>query len=111
MFIEMKSALATLGAGTAGVVASAQLPSEFGWIRSVAELGSFGLVAFAAVLLLVRVAPAFINHLDKARDSFLAELKEERLQRQRHVEHIDASLDKVNENLRDIHNAIQVHNP
>lgn len=111
MLLEMKTAVATLGFGTAGVLATAAVPQEFSWIRSVAELGSFGLVAFSAVLLLVKVAPAFIAHLDKSRSEFLTELKEERLQRQRHVEHIDASLDKVNENLRDIHNAIQVHNP
>ena len=98
MLIEMKSALVSLGAGTAGVVASAQIPSEFAWIRSVAELGSFGLVAFAAI---------FINHLDKARDRFLEELKEERLQRQRHAEQLDGSLDKINESLRGIHQTIQ----
>ena len=107
MFFELKSAIITLGAGTAGVVASAQIPEGMSWIRSVAELGSFGLVAFAAVLLLVRVAPAFINHLDKARDRFLEELKEERLQRQRHAEQLDGSLDKINESLRGIHHTIQ----
>lgn len=107
MLIEMKSTLVSLGAGTAGVVASAQIPSDLGWIRSVAELGSFGLVAFSAILLLVKVAPAFINHLDKARDRFLEELKEERLQRQRHAEQIDSSLDRINENLRNIHSTIQ----
>jgi hypothetical protein len=107
MILELKSALASLGAGTAGIVASAQIPGEFAWIRSVAELGSFGLVAFAAILLLVKVAPAFINHLDKARDRFLEELKEERLQRQRHAEQLDGSLDKINESLRGIHQTIQ----
>jgi hypothetical protein len=107
MFIEMKAAVASLATGTAGIVATAQIPSDFGWIRSVAELGSFGLVAFAAILLLVKVAPAFINHLDKARDRFLEELKEERLQRQRHAEQLDGSLDKINESLRGIHHTIQ----
>jgi hypothetical protein len=107
MFIELKSAVVSLGAGTAGIVASAQIPGEFAWIRSVAELGSFGLVAFAAILLLVKVAPAFISHLDKARDRFLEELKEERLQRQRHAEQLDGSLDKINESLRGIHHTIQ----
>lgn len=107
MLIEMKSALVSLGAGTAGVVASAQIPSDLGWIRSVAELGSFGLVAFSAILLLVKVAPAFITHLDKARDRFLEELKEERLQRQRHADQIDGSLEKINDSLRGIHQTIQ----
>ena len=107
MFLEMKGVVASLATGTAGVVASSQIPNEFSWIRSIAELGSFGLVAFAAVLLLVRVAPAFIDHLDKVRDHFLDELREERTQRQRHVEQIDSSLDRINENLRNIHSTIQ----
>lgn len=107
MLIELKSAVASFGAGTAGVIASAQIPTEFTWIRSVAELGSFGLVAFSAILILVRVAPAFITHLDKARDRFLEELKEERLQRQRHAEQLDGSLERINESLRGIHTTIQ----
>ena len=107
MFIELKSAMASFGAGTVGVIASAQIPEEFSWIRSFAELGSFGLVAFSAVLLLVRVAPAFITHLDKARDKFLEELREERMQRQRHAEQLDGSLEKINESLRSIHHTIQ----
>lgn len=97
----------TLGAGTFGVLATEAVPAEFGWFKTVAELGSFGLVAFAAIMLLVKVAPAFISHLDKARDSFLTELKQERDQRQAHSEKINASLHQIDASLREIHSTVR----
>lgn len=108
MILEMKTSAAMLAAGTFGVFATAAPISEsFGWFRPVAEMGSFGLVAFAAIMLLVKVAPAFINHLDKARDSFLVELKYERDQRNAHSEKINASLHQIDQSLRDIHHSVK----
>lgn len=108
MILELKTSAAMLTAGTFGVFATATPVMEsFGWLRTVAELGSFGLVAFSAIMLLVKVAPAFINHLDKARDSFLVELKQERDQRHAHSEKINASLHQLDTSLRDIHNTIR----
>jgi len=48
-----------------------------------------------------------IHHLDKARDSFLIELKQERDQRHAHSEKINASLHQLDTSLRDIHNTIR----
>lgn len=98
-----------LTAGTFGVLATASpLTESFGWLRTVAELGSFGLVAFAAIMLLVKTAPAFISHLDKARDSFLVELKHEREQRHQHAIQINEALHKIDGSLRDIHNTVRM---
>ena len=108
MILELKTSAAMLTAGTFGVFATATPVMEsFGWLRTVAELGSFGLVAFAAIMLLVKVAPAFIQHLDKARDSFLVELKYEREQRNAHSEKINASLHQIDQSLRDIHHSVK----
>lgn len=103
MILELKTSAAMLTAGTFGVLATAAPVMEsFGWLRTFAELGSFGLVAFAAIMLLVKVAPAFIAHLDRARDTFLAELREERHSRERHWSVLDNSLKSIDGNLRDI---------
>lgn len=102
MFIESKTAVMSLAAGTAGVMATAGVPEEWSWIRSVAELGSFGLVAFSSMVILLKVAPAFISHLDKARDQFLEALERERLLRQKHVDQIDSSLKRIDESIRDV---------
>lgn len=107
MIFEVKSAAFTLGAGTFGLLATEVVPAELGWLRTVGELGSFGLVAFAAIMLLVKVAPAFINHLDKARDSFLVELKQEREQRHSHAIQINQSLHEIDSSLKDIHHTIK----
>ena len=107
MIFEVKAAAFSLGVGTFGLLATEAVPIEFGWLRTVAELGSFGLVAFAAIMLLVKVAPAFINHLDKARDSFLVELKYEREQRTAHSEKINSSLHQIDQSLRDIHHSVK----
>jgi hypothetical protein len=107
MILELKTSAAMLTAGTFGVFATAApIVEGFGWLRTVAELGSFGLVAFAAIMLLVKVAPAFIAHLDRARDTFLAELREERNSRERHWQHLDASLKSIDGNLRDINHSL-----
>lgn len=107
MIFEMKSTASILGAGTFGLLATEAIPSELGWLRTVGELGSFGLVAFAAIMLLVKVAPAFISHLDKARDSFLVELKQERDQRHTHALQINQSLHQIDQSLRDIHHTVK----
>ena len=104
MILELKTSAAALAAGTFGVFATASPALEsFGWLRTVAELGSFGLVAFAAIMLLVKVAPAFIAHLDKARDSFLVELSKEREQRER----INQSLHQIDQSIRDVHHTLK----
>jgi hypothetical protein len=104
MILELKTSAAMLTAGTFGVFATATPVMEsFGWLRTVAELGSFGLVAFAAIMLLVKVAPAFIAHLDKARDSFLVELAKEREQREK----INQSLHQINQSIRDVHHTLK----
>jgi hypothetical protein len=107
MIIELKTSAAMLTAGTFGVFATATPVMEsFGWLRTVAELGSFGLVAFAAIMLLVKVAPAFIAHLDKARDSFLVELSKEREQREK----INNSLHQIDQSIRDVHHTLKGSN-
>ena len=104
MILELKTSAAMLTAGTFGVFATASPVMEsFGWLRTVAELGSFGLVAFSAIMLLVKVAPAFINHLDKARDSFLVELGKEREQREK----INQSLHQIDQSIRDVHHTLK----
>jgi hypothetical protein len=104
MILELKTSAAMLTAGTFGVFATATPVMEsFGWLRTVAELGSFGLVAFAAIMLLVKVAPAFIAHLDKARDSFLVELSKEREQREK----INQSLHQIDQSIRDVHHTLK----
>ncbi len=104
MILELKTSAAALAAGTFGVFATAAPMSEsLGWLRTVAELGSFGLVAFAAIMLLVKVAPAFIAHLDKARDSFLVELGKEREQREK----INQSLHQIDQSIRDVHHTLK----
>ena len=108
MILELKTSAAMLTAGTFGVLATAAPLSEsFGWLRPVAELGSFGLVAFAAIMLLVKVAPAFIAHLDKARDSFLVELSKEREQRHANAEKLNQSLHQIDQSIRDVHHTLK----
>lgn len=107
MIFEIKSTAGALGAGTFGLLATETIPIEFGWLRTVAELGSFGLVAFAAIMLLVKVAPAFIAHLDKARDSFLVELKQERDQRHANAEKLNDSLHQIDQSIRDVHHTLR----
>jgi hypothetical protein len=107
VILELKTSAAMLTAGTFGVFATATPVMEsFGWLRTVAELGSFGLVAFAAIMLLVKVAPAFIAHLDKARDSFLVELSKEREQREK----INQSLHQIDQSIRDVHHTLKGSN-
>jgi hypothetical protein len=111
MIIELKTSAAMLTAGTFGVFATATPVMEsFGWLRTVAELGSFGLVAFAAIMLLVKVAPAFLAHLDKARDQFLVELTREREQRHAHSEKINNSLHQIDQSIRDVHHTLKGSN-
>ncbi len=98
MILEIKTTIFTLATGTFGLLATGVMESE-SLVKSLAEFGSFGLIAFATIMLLVKVAPAFIAHLDKARDSFLAELKEERNTREKHWQALDQKLDRIDHSI------------
>jgi hypothetical protein len=98
MIFEIKTTIASLATGTVGLLATNTLEAE-SLVKSIAEFGSFGLIAFATIMLLVKVAPAFIAHLDKARDSFLAELKEERNTREKHWQALDSKLDRIDHSI------------
>lgn len=98
MIVEVKATIATLATGTFGLLASGAMEAE-SWVKSIAEFGSFGLIAFATIMLLVKVAPAFIAHLDKARDSFIDELREERQARERHWESLNSKLDRIDQSV------------
>lgn len=101
MIFEAKLAAGGFLAGVTGIFATGTAtPVDLGWLRPLVELGSFGIIAFAAVYVLIRVAPEFIRHLDKARDAFLVELREERQMRQK-------NFDVLTQNLHDIDRSIQ----
>jgi hypothetical protein len=108
MILEIKTTVVSLATGTFGLLATGALEAE-SWVKSIAEFGSFGLIAFATIMLLVKVAPAFIAHLDKARDSFLAELKEERNTRERHWQTLDTKLDRIDHSINRL--GCNKHNP
>lgn len=101
MIFEAKIAAGGFLAGAAGLLATGSTtPIELGWLRPLVELGSFGIIAFAAVYVLVRVAPEFIRQLDRGREAFLTELREERQMRQK-------NFDVLTQNLHDIDRSIQ----
>lgn len=64
--------------GTAGIIGAAEIPSELSFVKSIAEVGSFGLVAFAGVFLLIKGLPAFLNALTTSQANFLSALDKER---------------------------------
>lgn len=107
MILEAKTAAASLSLGVAGLFATGNLPQEMDSIRSIAELGSFGLIAFAVVYILVKVAPAFISHVDRTRDAFISELREERTSREKHWQNLDHDLQALEKSFRDLLNRIK----
>jgi ABC-type nickel/cobalt efflux system permease component RcnA len=101
MLIEAKIAAGGILAGVFGLMATGNSGTlDFGWLRPLVELGSFGIIAFAAVYVLIRVAPEFIKHLDKARDAFLVELREERAMRQKHFDVLNADLHQIDKSIQ-----------
>jgi hypothetical protein len=105
MIAEAKIAAGAVVAGTTGIIATgrADLPE---WSRLFVEFGSFGLLAFAFVYVLLRVAPNFIMHLDKARDAFLVELREERLMREKHFAALESGLRQIDTSIRDLQRSV-----
>jgi hypothetical protein len=108
MIAEAKIAAGAVVAGTTGIIATGrvELPE---WSRLIVEFGSFGLLAFAFVYVLLRVAPNFISHLDKARDAFLIELREERAAREKHFMTIEGSLRQIDGSIRDLQRSVDKH--
>lgn len=103
MIFEAKLAAGSILAGVFGLVATGNSTTvDFGWLRPLVELGSFGIIAFAAVYVLIRVAPEFIRHLDKARDAFLVELREERAMRQRHFDTLNNDLHQIDKSIQSL---------
>lgn len=110
--IQALCAVATIG--TAGLIGTNAVEvQEFSWIKSIAELGSFGLVAFAAIMLLVRGVPLIVKHLDETNKTWAAELAKERDYRERakddfrdmlssHKGDITAKLEEGNKLTRDL---------
>lgn len=108
MIAESKVAAGAVLAGTTGIIATGrvELPE---WSRLFVEFGSFGLLAFAFVYVLLRVAPNFISHLDKARDAFLVELREERTMREKHFTTIETGLRQIDHSIRDLQRSVDKH--
>lgn len=112
MIFEAKIAAGGILAGVFGLVATGNSSNfDFGWLRPIVELGSFGIIAFAAVYVLIKVAPEFIRHLDKARDAFLVELKEERALRQRHFDTVSQDLHQIDKSIRSLEQSFNQHKP
>jgi len=109
MIIEAKIAAVGFGAGMLGLFATGSPSFDLGWLRPMVELGSFGILAFSAMYVLVRVAPEFIRHLDKARDAFLQELREERAARQKHFETLDKDLHQIDRSIQGLERTFTHH--
>jgi ABC-type nickel/cobalt efflux system permease component RcnA len=108
MIMEAKIAAGGIMAGVTGIVATGNASTiELGWLRPLVELGSFGIIAFAAVYVLIRVAPEFIKHLDKARDAFLAELREERTIRQKHFDAVSHDLHSIDKSIQQLERTVK----
>lgn len=78
MIPQVQQAAGMLLSGTAVLVASSEVPQEFSLVKSVAEVGSFGLIAFAGIFLLLRGLPAFLATLERSQTNFLGALEKER---------------------------------
>jgi hypothetical protein len=108
MIMEAKIAAGSIMAGVTGLVATGNASTiELGWLRPLVELGSFGIIAFAAVYVLIRVAPEFIKHLDKARDAFMVELREERIIRQKHFDAVSNDLHNIDKSIQQLERTIK----
>lgn len=87
MLTHLQQTATALATGAAGLIASGEIPVEYSIVKSIAEVGSFGLLAFAVVFLLMRGFPAWLKHMEKANEDFLTALQREReLREQSHVE-------------------------
>jgi hypothetical protein len=108
MILEAKYAAGLLGTGMAGLLASAApiLP-DVSWMRPLMEFGSFGVITFASIYVLIRVAPAFITHLDKARDAFLAELRIEREIREKHFLSVNEDLHSIDRSIQSLERTVK----
>lgn len=110
MIVEAKLAAGSFTLGALGLFATGNLSTmDLGWMRPLVEFGSFGIIAFAAVYVLIRVAPEFIKHLDKARDAFLAELREERAIRQKHFDAVNSDLHHIDKSIQSLERAVREH--
>lgn len=109
MIFEAKIAAGSIITGVAGLFATSGTSFDLGWLRPVVELGSFGIIAFAAVYILMRVAPEFIRHLDKTRDAFVAELRDERVIRERHFGTINNDLHNIDKSIQSLEKSMSSH--
>jgi hypothetical protein len=109
MIFEAKLAAGSILAGVTGLFATSTPTFDLGWLRPVVELGSFGIIAFAAVYVLMRVAPEFIRHLDKSRDAFIAELRDERVVRERHFTAINSDLHSIDKSIQSLEKSVTQH--
>ncbi len=108
MIVEAKIAAGSIIAGTTGIFATGPVASfDLGWMRPLVELGSFGIIAFSAVYILIRVAPEFIRHLDKARDAFLIELREERNIRTKYFVDFSNELHQIDKSIQQLERTIK----
>lgn len=108
MIVEAKFAAGAFTAGAFGLFATGNISTvDFGWMRPLVEFGSFGIIAFAAVYVLIRVAPEFIRHLDKARDAFLNELREERVIRQKHFDAVNHDLHQIDKSIQQLERTVK----
>jgi hypothetical protein len=109
MIFEAKLAAGSILAGVTGLFATSTTGFDLGWLRPVVELGSFGIIAFAAVYVLMRVAPEFIRHLDKSRDAFISELRDERVIRERHFGAINTDLHNIDKSIQSLEKSVTQH--
>jgi hypothetical protein len=108
MIMEAKIAAGSIMAGVTGIVATGNASNlDLGWLRPLVELGSFGIIAFAAIFVMIRVAPEFIRHLDKARDAFMVELREERIIRQKHFDAVSTDLHSIDKSIQQLERTIK----
>lgn len=107
---ESKIAAVAITAGTTGLFATGSISAiDFGWMRPLVEFGSFSIIAFAAVCILMKVAPAFITHLDRARDAFISELCEERTMRQKNFDVLTQDLHHIDKSIQSLERSVSQH--
>jgi hypothetical protein len=64
------------------------------FVKSVVEFGSFGLVVVLVLYVLFRMAPAFLEALDKSQSKFHIELSESRVRFQEQLTKLDERQDQ-----------------
>jgi hypothetical protein len=110
MMAESKIAAVAITTGATGIFATGSISAiDFGWMRPLVEFGSFGIIAFAAVYILMKVAPAFITHLDRARDAFISELREERMMRQKNFDVLTEDLHRIDKSIQSLERSVTQH--